>query len=121
MVAPGVSVVPGPWGRATDIWGRAAGRCFSQSQPAVVTAIFEKPKGIDSGTHGIAAHARHAHKIKVDAGLVTLKRTVALVRHGLRRTARSVLEHMFDDFTWSTAGFSACNRGTCAWKRRWVA
>ena len=46
---------------------------------------------------------KDAHKIKVDAGLVTLKRTVALVRHGLRRTARSVLEHMFDDFAWSTA------------------
>ena len=58
LVAPGISVVPGSWGRATDIWGRAAGRCFSQSQPAVVTAILRKPKGIDSGTHGIAAHAR---------------------------------------------------------------
>ena len=46
---------------------------------------------------------KDAHKTKVDAGLVTLKRTVALVRHGLRRAARSVLEHMFDGFAWSTA------------------
>ena len=44
-----------------------------------------------------------AHKINVDAGLVTLKRSVALVRHGLRKTARSMLERMFEDFNWSMA------------------
>ena len=43
------------------------------------------------------------HKRKVDAGLVTLKRSVALVRHGLRGTARSMLERMFEDFQWSQA------------------
>ena len=31
---------------------------------------------------------KDAHKINVDAGLVTLKRSVALVRHGLRKTVR---------------------------------
>ena len=46
---------------------------------------------------------KDAHKIKVDAGLVTLKRSVALVRHGLRMTARSMLECMFDEFQWSQA------------------
>ena len=46
---------------------------------------------------------KDAHKINVDAGLVTLKRSVALVRHGLRKTARSMLERMFEDFDWSMA------------------
>ena len=42
MAAPGASVVPGPWGRATDMWGKAAGRCSLQGKPAVLTAILVK-------------------------------------------------------------------------------
>ena len=33
-------MVPGPWGRATDMWGKAAGRCSLQGKPAVLTAIL---------------------------------------------------------------------------------
>ena len=40
MAASGASVVPGPWGRATDMWGKAAGRCSLQGKPAVLTAIL---------------------------------------------------------------------------------
>ena len=42
MAASGASVVPGPWGRATDMWGKAAGRCSLQGKPAVLTAILVK-------------------------------------------------------------------------------
>ena len=54
MAAPGAPVVPGPWGRATDIWGKRpelGRRCFLQSQPAVLTAILLKLIQ-HTGTHG---------------------------------------------------------------------